>query len=554
MATTLGEDRAPGAAVQEAAPADLEPADVPPHRRFPPPAVAAAWSAFVFLPILVLVVRIATTRQRVFLNGDTALLDVQAHRAAAWQQLLGPYDRFGWHHPGPIYLYLISFVERVLGSVNAAQAQECTALLVNGLAIAGAVFVLGRHLGSRVSMWSAGVGLVLIAGVGPSGLFNAWNPYVVLLPLVLCGILASFALLGSITAFWAAALVGTFAVQTDVGTLPLVLVLVAGAGVALVVRVMRRQPSQEPLVISLVLAALTAGCWIPVIYQQLTGSPGNLSTLARFFLHARPRAGLATGASAAGYAFSQPLGLQLSSNTPRGSSLIAWLNSQIIVTRWPGVVAVAIAIVVIGVLVWTAQRNHARAATVVGGASAVGLVVSIAAGASIVGPPFRWLMFWAGSITGLALLCAAILLSRWEILHRLWVRRSLATGIVIAAGALGYVAATTGLGLSSNPSVGQLWAMVKPVAEHSPGHVVGLVFDAQGASFAGGLEDQLAIDHIAFTVAPQWENHFGPSASGEPSTFIGLTSKAPPQGFELLTVQQGVVISYRVEPGSSTTR
>src|SRR5687767_5787442 len=42
----------------------------------------------------------------VLLAGDGAALELGTLHAAAGTQLLGPYSRFGWNHPGPAFFYL----------------------------------------------------------------------------------------------------------------------------------------------------------------------------------------------------------------------------------------------------------------------------------------------------------------------------------------------------------------------------------------------------------------------------------------------------------------
>ena len=38
--------------------------------------------------------------------SDFALLELSTDEALRGTQLLGPYSRFGWRHPGPAYFYL----------------------------------------------------------------------------------------------------------------------------------------------------------------------------------------------------------------------------------------------------------------------------------------------------------------------------------------------------------------------------------------------------------------------------------------------------------------
>ncbi len=195
---------------------------------------AGAWVGLSLAPFLVLIVRIAVDRRQVFLGGDLALLDIDAHRAGHWQQLVGPYDRYGWHHPGPVYIYLISFVTRLLGNSHGAQGQLITASAVNGLAVAGSVLVAAR-LGGRLASIIASVvfiGVLALMGtvpnIAPPLIFNPWNPYIVVMPLILLAVLTVAVAEGSFSAAAASLLVATFVVQTDVATAPFCVALVVG--------------------------------------------------------------------------------------------------------------------------------------------------------------------------------------------------------------------------------------------------------------------------------------------------------------------------------------
>ena len=44
--------------------------------------------------------------------SDEAMTEIYTLQATHGQQLTGPYSRFGWHHPGPVYFYfLVPFYE-----------------------------------------------------------------------------------------------------------------------------------------------------------------------------------------------------------------------------------------------------------------------------------------------------------------------------------------------------------------------------------------------------------------------------------------------------------
>jgi len=541
----------------EPAPAAAVAEQDPPERSRALPArtprwVAAGLAAAVLAPFALLAGRVAVTGRQVFLNGDLALIDVQAHRAAAWQLALGPYDRYGWHHPGPVFLYLVAAAQRVVGTSHGAQAEVCTAVMVNGLALASVVYVLARRLGTRPGLAALSASLVVAAGLGPAFLTSAWNPCVVLLPLFLCGVLAALSMLGSATAWCAALLVGTFAVQTDVGTVPFVVLVVGTAGVVVGWRLRRgRAVDTSPAAMAVLLAA-TAVCWAPVLSQQWRGPRGNLAAIARFLEDGGAHAGPVTGLSATGYGLAGPLHLLVPA-APSNPSLLAWLRTQIVVQRWPGIVASVLAVAALSGLLWATRRRRDGSAAVTWAASA-GFVAAVCAGAAVIGPAFRWLLAWAGAVTALVLLAGALVVAGARLLDRRGAARAL--GVLVAAGALAatVAGATVGDGLGSDPAVAQAWARLSPVVARHPHPVVGLLLDTTGMALAGGVEDQLAVAGVPFEVPARWENQYTSDSSARPTVRIALGAQTPP-GYVRLATVRGVAVSYAEGSGpmSSST-
>ncbi|HEY2429607.1 MAG TPA: hypothetical protein VGI06_11805, partial [Acidimicrobiales bacterium] len=97
--------------------------------------------------------RILVERPHVVLYGDQALLELGARRAAHLDQLVGPYSRTGFHHPGPIVFYLLAPFVRILGT--GGSGLYLGAVAINGAALVATVAVLWRRLGPVAATWSA---------------------------------------------------------------------------------------------------------------------------------------------------------------------------------------------------------------------------------------------------------------------------------------------------------------------------------------------------------------------------------------------------------------
>jgi hypothetical protein len=211
-------------------------------------------------------------------TGDGAALELGTLHAARGVQLLGPYSRFGWSHPGPAYFYLALPIYEALG--QRGPALNVFALVANGAA-AVAIVLTARQL--RGALFALGVAALLAVYelvALPFLLANEWNPIIPILPLVLLGFLAVRLALGCTAVLPGFAFVASVIVQTHVAYGLDVVALSAGAWYA-----RRRLAHNRPVEMSIRLA--TAGvlvlCWILPIYEAVADHPGNLQQLAAFF-------------------------------------------------------------------------------------------------------------------------------------------------------------------------------------------------------------------------------------------------------------------------------
>ena len=70
------------------------------------------------LLIAVELVALARQAQPVTAVSDTAVIESYTVYASRGAQLVGPYSRYGWHHPGPLYFYLLAPFYRLSGSLT----------------------------------------------------------------------------------------------------------------------------------------------------------------------------------------------------------------------------------------------------------------------------------------------------------------------------------------------------------------------------------------------------------------------------------------------------
>ena len=72
--------------------------------------------------------------------SDTAVIESFTLYASRAQLLVGPYSRYGWHHPGPLFFYLLAPVYTLAGS--STPALSAGALLINVASIVVLAWVL----------------------------------------------------------------------------------------------------------------------------------------------------------------------------------------------------------------------------------------------------------------------------------------------------------------------------------------------------------------------------------------------------------------------------
>ncbi|MCU1452687.1 MAG: hypothetical protein JWN46_833 [Acidimicrobiales bacterium] len=241
-------------------------------------------------PLTILLVRnLLVASRRIQPASDIAVLEIATRSLTGGTQLLGPYSRFVWHHPGPLVFgwyapFWLSVGRRPGGMALAA-------LTGTLLSVALVVRTLDRILGRPAGWLVAAVTTTWCAAIGFQSLQSPWNPLVIIAPAAALGVVAVALGTGRRWALPVVALLGSFVVQTHVGAGPVAVALVV---VALAVGVRRRPAgggSWWPA--AAVTLVVVAAAWaLPVLEEVRHGSNGNLHKLQRFFrpggTHARP--------------------------------------------------------------------------------------------------------------------------------------------------------------------------------------------------------------------------------------------------------------------------
>jgi hypothetical protein len=255
------------------------------------PLLLLAVAAAPFVPGAVQFLRDGVTD--VMFTGDGAVLELRTLHAAHGRELLGPYSRFQWSHPGPAFFYLALPTYQLFH--QRGPALNLFVLIAN-FAAATALVMTARRLRGELFGLAVAVLLAVYETIGaPFRLSGEWNPMTPILPLALLVFLCVRLGSGEVLVLPAVAFVASATVQTHVGFTPAALYLVAtgalfcfrelfvvgGGGLAGLDR--RR------LAIALGATAIVAILlWALPLHEDLSRPVGNLHLLRVFFSSPHP--------------------------------------------------------------------------------------------------------------------------------------------------------------------------------------------------------------------------------------------------------------------------
>ena len=206
--------------------------------------------------------------------GDPAVIESYTWMASRGALTLGPYSRFQWHHPGPLYFFWMAPFYLLSGSRPAGL--NAGALVLNLAALAVVTMVVARRAASDLGI--AVTALVALFAWRVMPIFtSAWNPHVAVFALIALIIATAEVVAGATSMLPAVAALASLIGQSHVGLLPPAIVL---GGIAAVAAVVRWQNGRALIATAIVLLLV----WLPTIIEQLTGRPGNVSQLWTFFV------------------------------------------------------------------------------------------------------------------------------------------------------------------------------------------------------------------------------------------------------------------------------
>jgi hypothetical protein len=386
----------------------------PPARRVHPAVVIGGLVALLALPLIVALVALRHPRWYPLL--DMAQTEIRIRDIASSHPpiiglagRIGTYGADGGSHPGPLSFYALWPFYQLFGA--SAWALEAATVVLNTIAVGLALWIAHRRGGIAAVLGVALVLALLMRGYGPSLLTLAWNPYLPLLWWVVFVLAVWSVLLDDFAMIPIGLFAGTFAMQTHVSYVGLVVGLSVFAAAVVGFRAVGRRRAGERLrslrTWTIAGAAVLVLCWIPPVVDQFVHTPGNLTTLWDYFTSppestAGPREGveLVLRQLDPWRLMTESLSADIQPGDVEGS-LVA---GALLVGAWAAAALGA----------WRLRERTVLALDAVIG---VALVLGTLSAARIFGVRFYYLLLWAWGLTALMLLTigwtAAVAIRRW---------------------------------------------------------------------------------------------------------------------------------------------
>lgn len=252
--------------------------------------IIATWC----LPLILLAVFLFPNLDsyRTFHNkiADYGLTGLQVLRASTFSTPLGPPDRFGFHHPGPVFVYYLAAVGALIPILPAHGAHMLAQLVVNACLLAWIIHLFNRGTGEPSAGPIAGLALIIFVGsTGPASFINIWEANAVMLPfgLMLAG--GAAAACGRESALLPLFIGATVAAQTQLGVAPVCFAVTASAvGTCLLSRRHAASLSGKGRAMVAFAILFLVAAWAPTFVEQIMRGPeGNLAKIAAHFRSAK---------------------------------------------------------------------------------------------------------------------------------------------------------------------------------------------------------------------------------------------------------------------------
>jgi hypothetical protein len=200
--------------------------------------------------------------------------------------LLGPYSRFHFFHPGPLYFLIRYPFYMAMGQSNASFF--IVTALIGASCLFGAWYVVRKLTNRLTSILFSAVFALFLLNTDKAIWLSEWNPHIIIFPVMLYAVVMAAVGSRETRYLYLAVLAGSFVAQTHIAGVPSLTICAMIALLCAIYPWMitstgckRDRTYLNHILISLALLLLL---WAPPIYEEITSdSQGNLTTIRKFF-------------------------------------------------------------------------------------------------------------------------------------------------------------------------------------------------------------------------------------------------------------------------------
>lgn len=225
-------------------------------------------------------------------GGDFAVMELHLHDVARFKHWLGPYSRYGWNHPGPLYYYALSPLYWLTGGASTSLYASAAALNVIAAASAIALFFREHAVRRDRVLFALAFGAIALDFATRRLPSDPWNPIVTVLPLALLWVACVSIASARLRLLPLGVFLHAFVVQTHISHAPCATALLGTAAALGGLRSLRRPQARPELWRGLMLGAgMLFLCWLPTLIAELVSGRSNLARILQYFLAEKKHVG-----------------------------------------------------------------------------------------------------------------------------------------------------------------------------------------------------------------------------------------------------------------------
>ncbi len=224
-------------------------------------------------------------------SGDGALLEMSTRSLFSRGILLGPYSRFLFFHPGPLYFFIRYPFYMIMGQRNSSFL--IVTALISMVSLLGGWYVVRKLTNTFTSILFSAVFALFLMNTDKTLWLSEWNPHIIMFPMMLFTVVMAAVSCRKFKYLFLAVITGSFIAQTHIGGFPALVVsslfaLSCTFFPSILSSVKRNiQPGfRKRLIVSFAVLLLL---WALPIYEEISAeTQGNMSIIREFFAESEP--------------------------------------------------------------------------------------------------------------------------------------------------------------------------------------------------------------------------------------------------------------------------